>query len=363
MCLIIHRQKGQVITEEFFVDVEGRNSDGWGIMWVSGTGTGAKAKARSGMKLKEFWALYRGLEAMDVECIIHFRYATHGETNFDMCHPFPVAEGVYMMHNGGLKIPLTIPYDQKKSDTWAFAQLIVKPMLANSPNPSETIRQAWFNHVIAEVIGNGNRMVFLDKNGPVFIQTANWSKTSKGLVVSNSYAYNLDNPTRSTYTNRGVNSSRYSYLDDNYDDAMGYSGYNSGQTRLTTTKSTVVGPAVVGPGVRPSPTTEEEQKAMKATAAAATASSPSPTSVQTSSVVPAASTSGKGTVVALRPTFQHKVEEEEFLNMEEQDVFDVEAEYEQVIAFMAQDEEYAEELVYNTPDYAVKVLKYLADMF
>jgi len=349
MCLIIFRQKDQNLTKEFFQNVATRNSDGWGIMWVSGKGEKRRVKTACGMEFNKFWANYTSLQANNIPCLIHFRMNTHGETSLAMCHPFEVAEGVYMMHNGVVDVA-AIDYDKTKSDTWAFSQLVVRPMLANRTEPlNELIRSDWFKLAILKLIGTGNRMVFLDKDGPVAIDTKNWSKTTGGVVVSNPYAYTVDNPTYKPST------SRYNAYDDyadyDYSDYRGggyyksgiwypapsttnYSGYNRGNTSLNAQPTTAVATvqAVTAEVVK-----EEEKKE----------------EVQSK----------------LIHMFTKKAEEANSSEVDTVDdydsdqkkEFDLTEQYEDIIRFITLDSAYAEEVVYQDPETAIEVLKYLAE--
>lgn len=351
MCLIIFRQKDQNLTKEFFLDVASRNSDGWGIMWVSGKGDKRRVKTASGMEFNKFWAAYTSLQANNVQCLIHFRYTTHGETSLSMCHPFEVAEGVYMMHNGMVDVK-GIDYDEKtKSDTWAFAELVVRPMLANRTEPlTELIRSDWFKFTILKLIGTGNRMVFLDKDGPVAIDTKNWSKTTEGVVVSNSYAYTVNNPTYKPVASRLTAYNYDMYEDYDYNGggyykggiwypastSRHYTGYNNGNTALNTQPTTAVAtvPAVTSEVVKETVVERKEEAQSK-----------------------------------LIHMFSRKAEEAKESDVEAIDdydsdqkkEFDLTEQYEDIIRFITLDSDYAEEIVYQDPNTAIEVLKYLAE--
>jgi len=53
----------------------------------------------------EFYEFYKQLKKVSVNenCIIHFRWATHGSVKIENCHPF-FYDGIYFAHNGVLPI-------------------------------------------------------------------------------------------------------------------------------------------------------------------------------------------------------------------------------------------------------------------
>jgi predicted glutamine amidotransferase len=194
----MHREENQPnIERAFFEDVWVKNNDGWGVMWRREDGT---VKTKKGLDFKDFWSLYRGLEKFNVECMIHFRMRTNGDVNLDMCHPYHVFDDIYMMHNGIVDYPYHVSND--KSDTWAFIDQMIKPMLELSKNPYETIRDPAFMILVEQYIGSTNKLVFVDKYGFNIFNEKAFTKTTFGMNVSNTYAYTLHNPTKSTYVRR-----------------------------------------------------------------------------------------------------------------------------------------------------------------
>lgn len=68
----------------------------------------------------------------DCQAIIHYRWATHGKTDLDNCHPFMVSNNLAMIHNGIVSIERNVNSD--RSDTWHFNELILKPMHERDPD-------------------------------------------------------------------------------------------------------------------------------------------------------------------------------------------------------------------------------------
>jgi len=392
MCLIIQRKSGEFVTKEFFQDVFVRNNDGWGIMWISGTGERRKVKSKSGMTFEGFWETYQSLENNDVECMIHFRMNTHGDTNLEMCHPFEVAPGVFMMHNGVVDVPFE--YDQRNSDTWAFAELIVRPLLDGVDKVDEAIRSPMFKHIIKKLIGTGNRMVFMDKNGPVFMETNNWSKTTKGLIVSNEYAYTLDNPSKvSRYTPayRSNAHNNYGYGNSvwpDYDTTDSeYYGYNKGSTALSTETKTAycASPSVTtkpDPALIPPQSKLTPEKGCNPVVAVAVATPTVTKEVKESNLITmfSSGSSAGGKSVPPEATASSPSAEEEPPRTEEEpeelvlvgtvagadyerSEMDIEQYWDECLSFIKNDAsgEYATELVYSDPALAAELLSYAAE--
>lgn len=72
----------------------------------------------------DFARAYMPLE--DKQALIHFRWATHGARDAEMCHPFSVTDEIAMIHNGILNI--STDDDKTKSDTWHYVEYILKPL-------------------------------------------------------------------------------------------------------------------------------------------------------------------------------------------------------------------------------------------
>jgi hypothetical protein len=195
MCLIIHRKKDTpVIDKAFFEDVHSSNKDGWGIMWrkFNSSGVCTEVKTKKGLEFKDFWKLYRTLESSDIEMLVHFRMRTDGDVNLDMCHPFKIIDGVYMMHNGIIDYPYQEP-DLTKSDTWCFIDQVLIDQIKLEP---KIIRTEGFMFGMETICGSGSTLAFMDKDGIVIANTDRWKDTEFDVPVSNTYAYRYGNPTK-----------------------------------------------------------------------------------------------------------------------------------------------------------------------
>lgn len=204
MCLIILKEPNQKIKPEFLNGVRNRNQDGWGIVWYDSDGA---MHTKKGLEYKDFWSIYQRIDDRGLKAIIHFRFKTKGDINEENCHPYKVTEGLHFIHNGTLhKLPHV---DDTKSDTWHFANIVLKPILEVNgvvrPDLSDVIRSTGFKVLMDEFSTTSNKLVLVDALGPVVYGDAvkHWYKTPDGLTVSNMYAWDTTQYRRSSLTYDG----------------------------------------------------------------------------------------------------------------------------------------------------------------
>lgn len=158
MCLAIFKPAKAVLSTEHLFNGYQSNSDGCGFVYCEDN----KLHIVKGLfKFKEFLDLYR--EKEEFPMLIHFRWATHGNTNLINCHPFSMCDGKFaMIHNGVIHICQTI---QELSDTGNFAKLVLEPLLKEGIHPSKPS----FRFLVENAIGNGNKIALMSSNGNVTI--------------------------------------------------------------------------------------------------------------------------------------------------------------------------------------------------
>lgn len=189
MCLIITGPAQKVresllTTPGLLADVWKSNGDGIGAMHVSDDGLLVvdKTLAKSLDQAADFIAR---LPESDKDLAIHFRMRTHGDVDTLNCHPYPVVEGeVHMMHNGVLQIDDSS--DKTKSDTWHYIDKVVRPQIEVAP---QIIAVPAWQELVAEHIGNSNRLVFLDRSGKLVIVNKHLGIEHDGMWFSNEYAW------------------------------------------------------------------------------------------------------------------------------------------------------------------------------
>jgi hypothetical protein len=194
MCLIAVREKGTIpFPLDKLQNAQNRNDDGWGIMVADGQEVRAVKKVGG---WNTFEREFKSIDALGLPTAVHFRFATQGAKNDSNCHPFKVLDrqkhglSLYMMHNGTLGYKSENAKD-KRSDTALFVDQVVRPVLAQAPN---LIRQSAFHHMLYETIGRGNKLVFMEGSGAVWIINKEAGDVQDGIWFSNTYS--LSAPTQ-----------------------------------------------------------------------------------------------------------------------------------------------------------------------
>lgn len=122
MCLIIHKPAGVEIAEELLAAGAAHNPDGWGLMGFDANGR-PLIQRRATVDVAELIDVERALRGS--EYVLHLRRQTKGGSGLDNVHPFKVIDGVWLMHNGTLKLSARVP---GKSDTWHFVTDVLRPL-------------------------------------------------------------------------------------------------------------------------------------------------------------------------------------------------------------------------------------------
>lgn len=187
MCLIIRTDKQLPISKELMEHWCEKNGDGWGMMWTHNN----TIQVHRSMEVDELWGKYQDLKEFNP--IIHLRWRTHGDTDLANCHPYYCGNGIFLMHNGVLSDANN--YDKTKSDTWHFIEDWVKNFFSLVKNPHQVMRTEKFKKIFEKAIGYNNRIVLGDRGGFVYFNLPGWHVITneftgvKGLLVSNSYAW------------------------------------------------------------------------------------------------------------------------------------------------------------------------------
>lgn len=154
MCLAIYKPEGKTVDWDALEEGFRSNSDGAGFAYVR----------------NDRLLIHRGLFSFDAfktafephakrQAIIHFRLATHGNKDKKNCHPFRINDNLCLIHNGIL--PIKCNQDKDMSDTWHYANLILKPMAERDPDfymRSEIV-------FMGEAAIGSNKFVFLSADG------------------------------------------------------------------------------------------------------------------------------------------------------------------------------------------------------
>ncbi|WP_414039348.1 class II glutamine amidotransferase [Acidithiobacillus sp. M4-SHS-6] len=248
MCLIIVSDKPSKITKTVVQSAARRNADGVGVMWYDEVG---KLQTRKWMStpLKKWWPEWRKIcrqaEAAGSELAVHWRMATHGAINLEMCHPYPIEVGndtVQMMHNGILSgygekdFSLSVSggvaqADDARSDTYEYARMVESILVDGGVG---LVSNSAFLALLGTDIGSGNKLVFgipINPDKDFRVVNRDSGLMYEGHWFSNTYAW--DYPKRKTYpttTNYPLTKRANDYLDSRYGSYSGY-GYGKSATR------------------------------------------------------------------------------------------------------------------------------------
>ncbi|MGH8446221.1 MAG: class II glutamine amidotransferase [Solimonas sp.] len=154
MCLIIHKPAGAEIPADLLAAAAVHNGEGWGLMGFD----------EGGRLLIEKRAVVNVDELVDVErahrgaeYVLHLRRQTKGGSGIDNVHPFKIVDGVYLMHNGTLKLDTRVP---GKSDTWHFVADVLRPLAQRHPG---LLSDYAFIQVLEHGLRAENKLALLDQ--------------------------------------------------------------------------------------------------------------------------------------------------------------------------------------------------------
>jgi predicted glutamine amidotransferase len=152
------------------------NDDSWGFAAVVDGSIVTRCGIGDFNEFREAFEPYA-----DRQAIIHFRWATHGKTDTDNCHPFMVSDTLAVIHNGIISIKCEVNTD--RSDTWHFNELVLKPM--HTRDPDFFLRNdVMYSQQLAHT---GSKFVFLRADGDCEI----WNEEA-GAWASDGHWYSND---------------------------------------------------------------------------------------------------------------------------------------------------------------------------
>jgi hypothetical protein len=185
MCLLISQPAGVSFSKKEIADYVHHNPDGFGLMY----GDGQRLHlVRMVGTLSNIEHTYRTLAA-GKRCVLHFRMTTHGDTNADNAHPYPITPDIAMAHNGVLSIGN--PCDTRRSDTWHLIQYFISPIAKESPN---LLFDPLWGAMLGAMIGRGNKLAFAHADGRIAVINAEQGVKHKGAWLSNTYAWSAPRP-------------------------------------------------------------------------------------------------------------------------------------------------------------------------
>lgn len=240
MCLLVQQTTESKFSDEFLADVFGKNQDGLGIMYAEG---GALHIFKClPANAQEFVDFYRK-HAEGKYCVWHARMQTHGDIDFDNCHPYKVTEDVWLAHNGILSTGNDA--DKSKSDTWHFIKNFIRPALLGNP---DLLTDKDWQKFVGSIIGRSNKFALVRNDGEIVVINAEAGVNYQNAWLSNTYAWSYHKFTGgSGYTNMYSGYSRssiYGDWEDEYYSSYGNSTTYAKGSYLTSAKDTTKYPAV-----------------------------------------------------------------------------------------------------------------------
>jgi predicted glutamine amidotransferase len=112
MCLIIHQPEGAETPVELLRSAAEYNPDGFGFIAFHRNG---RVRVERGGDAGIALASRLSSEFAGRNCAFHFRRRTRGSSHEENLHPFKLASGLYLMHNGTAQVELRIA---GRSDNW-----------------------------------------------------------------------------------------------------------------------------------------------------------------------------------------------------------------------------------------------------
>lgn len=205
MCLLHTHHADTKLSDAWIEDFWGYNSDGVGVMYSEADDEGRpqlvvmKGLPKSAAEAIAFYKEH----IKGRECVVHWRMATHGDIDFDNCHPYEVLpmdsqHPMYMMHNGVLRCGNH--RDRTKSDTWHYVQDYLKPLLdpEKGGNPDLAFKEPFID-ILGDSIGGSNKFAFMDYAGNISIINRHDGVEWNGMWLSNTYAWSVPRHVTNTY--------------------------------------------------------------------------------------------------------------------------------------------------------------------
>ena len=191
MCLLISQPAGVTFSRREIEDFVSCNPDGFGLAYGDGR---TLHLVRMVGNVSDIWDTYRTV-AGGRRCVLHFRMTTHGATDANNAHPYPVTDDIVIAHNGVLSCGN--PVDPCRSDTWHFIEYFLAPIART--NPDLLFTPEW-GEMCGRLIGASNKLAIVHRDGRIALVNESAGVTHKGAWLSNTYAWSAPHKTGTRYS-------------------------------------------------------------------------------------------------------------------------------------------------------------------
>lgn len=178
MCIIIFSPNGMPIPDsDIRTAWNNGNDDGAGYVFV--TSDNELIIRKPFFRLNALLAAYHAdhIDHPDSVFLMHLRLATNGKPSEQTTHPFLLDNGqTVLAHNG---ILTDFAHNHNKSDTVLFCQTVL-----SDRTPAQLLSHT-FAHILADMIGGGNKFVILANNGEYSIINEDAGEWNSEIWYSN----------------------------------------------------------------------------------------------------------------------------------------------------------------------------------
>ncbi len=193
MCVVIAIEDGNFPTKTTLEDAESLNSHGGSIAWLNHNGSKSYRKGIKAKKINKI--IQRELKPKGITtAIIHFRIASVGAVNKQLCHPFEMTSSVELnLRRDNIKSDLLFhngTWDEYAEEMLIYLSKLGKPTTVPQGDYSDSRVMAYLGHRLghakmAKLITGWNKLAILTDKGIVKYGTG-WVKVD-GVECSNDY--------------------------------------------------------------------------------------------------------------------------------------------------------------------------------
>lgn len=180
MCCLIIKPQGVALDKEEAHAAFQANHDGAGFV----AHRGDRLYLRKGyFEFEKFWAAFEMFQ--DDVVMTHFRLCSQGAVSVDNCHPYRLAGGHYLAHNGHMA-QFTLK-DDVRSDTKVLCDEVISPLLKKAPDA------LYSEHILAflQMSFFGQKVAIMRRDGEVLIfNKSSWTLYNGCYFSNRLHAYN-----------------------------------------------------------------------------------------------------------------------------------------------------------------------------